>query len=121
LSDTTVKDRRAHRRHEAELDVQGQAAGQGLVVRMVTRNLSAGGVYCTSSHDFREMTRLAVRLMLPPSEEAEPEPVDVEAVVVRRRELAAASGAARYEYALFFHKVAPGARERIERFLSFQE
>jgi hypothetical protein len=120
LTDTTVKDRRADPRQEAELDVQGTAPDGTLVVRMVTRNLSAGGVYCTSSHDFSEMTRLAVRLMLPQRGRGEPEPVDVEAVVVRRRELPGAAGVARYEYALFFHKVDPPARERIQRFLSFQ-
>jgi len=120
LTDTTVKDRRIHQRHEAEVDVQGTAADGAHVVRMVTRNLSVGGVYCTSTHDFREMTQLAVRLMIPARESGRPEPVDVGAVVVRRRELVGAAGAPRYEFALFFHKVDPVARERIAWFLSSQ-
>ena len=54
-------ERRAHPRHAAELSVHASAEEGGVVARMVTRDLSMGGVYCTSKADFPEMTRLAVR------------------------------------------------------------
>lgn len=84
---------------------------------MVASNLSLGGLYCTSNDDFPEMTRLAVRLMLP-SKNGNTEQVDVQAVVVRRSELQASTGNPRYELALFFTDMGNRARECLARFLS---
>ena len=81
-------ERRAHQRVETTVQVQGTPEEGGVVARMVASNLSLGGLYCTSSTDFPEMTRLAVRLLLPAGDDEarEPAPVEVEAVVVRRDE-----------------------------------
>ena len=94
MSKPGEKERRAHPRHEATLDLQGTPGDGGVVCRMVARNLSLGGLYCTSSTDFPEMTRLAVRLQLPRKgvSDAGTEPVELEAVVVRREELTASTG-----------------------------
>jgi hypothetical protein len=117
-----VKDRREHGRHEATFDLQGAPAQGGSLARMVARNLSLGGLYCTSAADFPEMTRLAVRLMLPADGAASAtEPVDLEAVVVRRQERASVSGSPRYELALYFVRLETAARSRIERFLAGRE
>lgn len=112
-------ERRAHQRVDTTLEVQGTPEDGGVVARMVASNLSAGGLYCTSTADFPEMTRLAVRLMLPggDGEQAAPQPVDVEAVVVRREELPSANGDHRYRLALFFTKVDDGARKRLAGFV----
>jgi len=87
---------------------------------MVASNLSVGGLYCTSPADFPEMTRLAVRLVLPSAEDHAPEaePVDVEAVVVRREERVAPSGEPQYELALFFTGMDDRTRGRLEAFCS---
>jgi hypothetical protein len=83
---------------------------------MVSTDLSLGGLQCSSSHDYPEMTRLAVRLQLPGASAIDP--IDIEAVVVRRREVPSASGAERFELALFFTAMEDDARERLARFLA---
>ena len=112
-------DRRAHQRVDTTLEVQGTPEEGGVVARMVASNLSAGGLYCTSTADFPEMTRLAVRLMLPGGGDKpdQTEPVDVEAVVVRREELTSTNGDSRYRFALFFTKVNDEARKRLAGFV----
>jgi hypothetical protein len=116
---TEVKERRAHPRHAAQVEVQGVPDEGGTVARMVTRDLSLGGLYCTSTADFPEMTRLAVRLMLPGPEgkRVGATPLEVEAVVVRREEREAANGHPRYDLALFFTGLSGPARERLRLFL----
>ena len=122
MNKTSVKERRAHERHWATVHLQGTPEDGGVVVRMIVRNLSMGGLYCTSSKDFAEMTRLAVRLMLPlkNGEGTETEPVDVEAIVVRLEKLPAATGKPRFELALFFPKLEGTPREQLRRFLDHQ-
>jgi len=111
---TDPRDRRAHPRHETSLELQGTSAEGQIVARMVASNLSVGGLYCTSTTDFPEMTRLAVRLML--ARNGSVNPVDAEAVVVRREEVASL-GAPRYELALFFTRIDAAARDEVARFL----
>jgi len=120
LSELSGRERRAHERHDTELDMQGKPGEGGVVARMVARNLSLGGLYCTSATDFPEMTRIAVRVMLPFTNgnvEPEIEPVDLEAVVVRREETNGSAGAPRFDLALFFTNVAPETHERLRRYL----
>jgi hypothetical protein len=88
---------------------------------MTASNLSLGGLQCTSASGFPEMTRLAVRMMLPArgSERGEEEPLDVEAVVVRCVEVNDSScGEARFRLALFFTGLDDSARERLSEFIS---
>lgn len=93
----------------------------GTVARMRASNLSLGGLYCTSTVDFPEMTRLAVRLMLPTGTptNAGLTPLDVEAVVVRRREIprGAATTDDRFELALFFPRLDDDQKRELARFL----
>ena len=83
---------------------------------MRARDLSLGGLYCTSSVDFPEMTRLAVTLMLPGSRGGT-EPLEMEAVVVRRQAVGASSSSPRFELGLFFVSVNDEQRARLTRFL----
>jgi len=113
-------ERRSHPRRDTELELQVTPEAGGVVARVVASNLSAGGLYCTSSADFAEMTRLAVRLMLPirRGSNGDTEPLDLEAVVVRRRELPAqTSGDVRYELALFFTAMEEHVRQQLEGYL----
>lgn len=112
------RERRAHPRHEASLELQGTSAKGDVVARMVASNLSIGGLYCTSTTDFPEMTRLAVRLLL--ARNGAVKPVDAEAVVVRREEVASL-GEPRYELALFFTSIDAAAREEVARFLEHHD
>jgi hypothetical protein len=117
-------ERRAHPRIPTEFQLQGSSEKGGVVARMVANNLSLAGLRCTSASDFPEMTRLAVRLLLPTNNgsENETEPVDLEAVVVRSQPLAPASGgSARFELGLFFTGVDDETRQRLASFIAAQK
>jgi hypothetical protein len=110
--DGSNQERRAHKRIFTRLLVQGSPEEGGTMAQMVASNISLGGVYCTSSADFPEMTRLAVRLVLPGESS-----VSAEAVVVRRRQLSIRRHSPRYELALFFTRLMPADRRRLKRYL----
>jgi PilZ domain len=113
VSKTTVE-RRTSPRKTRTFEVHGRADA-GELARMTARDLSLGGLYCTSSADFAEMTRLAVTLMLP---DGEAHPLDLQAVVVRRKEVhGAATGRPLFELALFFHALTDPQRTRLASFL----
>ena len=115
MTPTTVE-RRSHARFSHQFEIEGPQDGQGTHARMVASDLSIGGLHCSSSQDYPEMTRLAVRLLLPNGGRVET--LDIEAVVVRRMELASSSGAARFELGLFFTGLNDDARARLARFLA---
>ena len=115
MTPSTVE-RRSHARFPHQIEIEGPQDGQGTVARMVASDLSLGGLHCSSSRDYPEMTRLAVRLLLPDGKRVDT--IDVEAVVVRRVELPSASGAPRFELGLFFTGLTDHARSSLARFLS---
>lgn len=113
-------ERRVHTRHDRTFEVQGSNDSGSVTARMVASNLSLGGVYCTSDADFPEMTRVAVRMLLPgpPATGDASVVVDAEAVVVRRRELPSAlHNGARFELALFFTGITRAQREQLRSYL----
>ena len=113
------RDRRIYPRYSTNLEVQGTPHEGGVVARMVADNLSVGGLYCTSTVDFPEMTRLAVRLMLPVPQNGATVtvPVEFEAVVVRREKLSGCNGDTKYKLALFFTNVDTNAKDSLTRYL----
>ena len=115
MSPTTVE-RRSHARFPHRFEIEGPPDDQGTLARMVASDLSLGGLHCSSSRDYPEMTRLAVRMQLPRGSQVDT--VEVEAVVVHRLELPSSSGSPRFEIGLFFTGLTPQARERIASFLS---
>lgn len=116
VSKTTVERRTSPRKTRA-FEVHGRAEA-GELARMTASDLSLGGLYCTSSADFPEMTRLAVTLMLPDPRTGQQEPLDLQAVVVRRKEVnGSATGRSRFELALFFHALTDVQRSRLASFL----
>ena len=110
-------ERRQHERHTRTFSLTGLENNREVQARMVARDLSLSGLSCTSDICFDEMTRLALRLMLPIEESADPEVVDLEAVVVRHRPLVSTNGDPRYELALFFTGVQEEARDKLKRYL----
>lgn len=114
--DNSSTERRVHKRHDRTFVMEGALEHNGVVARMMASNLSAGGVYCTSNVDFPEMTRLGVRMMLGKDEEESP--LDLEAVVVRRKVLQSSTGNGnRFELALFFTKVDDLQKTRLNSFI----
>ena len=106
-------DRRAHERIDHTIEFEGLHSEHNAIARMVASNLSVGGVYCTSCTDFPEMSRLGVRMALPHNGNLE-----VEAVVVRRRELPSPSGGDdRYELALFFTSITEEQKAMLSSYL----
>ena len=116
-----LSDRRAHDRIDSRLVFEGIAGEPDTVARMVASNLSLGGVYCTSSSDFPEMTRLGVRIPLPSHgalEDAASRILEMEAVVVRRKQLPSPSGGEdRFELALFFTSISDAQKEMLSEYL----
>ena len=113
-----VAERRINPRVSAVFDIQGTPDAGGVVARMQGADLSLGGLRCTSTSDFPEMTQLAVRLLLPIEGNDQSELVDVKAVVVRREEISSATrDESRFELALFFTGLEADAKDRIARFL----
>jgi hypothetical protein len=113
-------ERRAHQRIETNVALHGAPDEGGVVARMTASNLSLGGLQCTSASGFPEMTRLAVRMMLPTpgSDDDETEPLDLEAVVVRCEEVNdSCCGNARFRLALFFTGLEDPARDRLAEFI----
>ena len=114
-------DRRAHDRIESQLVFEGYSGEQESVARMVASNLSMGGVYCTSSNDFPEMTRLGVRMALPPNGNPgarKAHSLEVEAVVVRRRSLPSPTGGdPRFELALYFTSISEEQKQMLSNYL----
>lgn len=112
----SYNDRRAAPRHDVELELQGSADDGAVVARMTVSNVSLGGLYCTSTQDFPEMTRLAVRMVLPHG--TTPTPMDVEAVVVRREVVVSPTGnGPRYHLALFFTRIDDGHKSVLADYL----
>ena len=114
-----VAERRANPRVSAIFDLHSAPSdGGGVVARMQAADLSLGGLRCTSNADYPEMTRLAVRLELPIDGNGECDPVDIDAVVVRRTEIPSLTQEApRYELALFFPQLNDDVKERLARYL----
>lgn len=108
----TESERRIHPRYARLLELHGAPSGGGTSARLLANNLSLGGAYCTSDHDFPEMTRLAVRL------EIQGGPLELPAVVVRHKKLSAAPDAPRFELALLFTMLTGAQRERLQGFLA---
>jgi hypothetical protein len=116
LAKPTIE-RRAHARFRKSVEIEGRSSHGDATAMMIASDLSLGGLYCTSTTRFPEMTRLSVRLNLP-GEGNNNGALELEAVVVREQKLDSASGNSRYELALFFTGMSDPQRERLARFLA---
>ena len=110
-------ERRAHARYQKSVKVVGKSPTGDATAMMIANDLSLGGLYCTSTTPFPEMTRLSVRLDLPGTDETDGH-LDLDAVVVREQKLESSTGNSRYELALFFVEMTDPQRERLARFLA---
>jgi hypothetical protein len=116
LAKPTVE-RRAHARFQKSVEIEGKSPQDDATAMMIASDLSLGGLYCTSTTRFPEMTRLSVRLNLPGDGDRNG-PLELDAVVVREQQLESSTGNSRYELALFFMGMTDLQRERLARFLA---
>lgn len=83
-----------------------------------TINISANGVYFTSTRYLEPLTKLGMRLLLPgESDDSELEALDVSGVVVRVEPEEADDSVEEYEIACFFTDTTPEFRERLGRYV----
>lgn len=110
-------ERRRNQRYPRNFALTGIDSSREVHTRMIARDLSLSGLSCTSDVCFDEMTRLALRLMLPLDPAAEPETIELEAVVVRHRPIPSNNGESRFELALFFTGIQADTRDKLRRYL----
>jgi len=116
-------ERRQHPRVDARLSmrVEGPPA-DGQIAHIVTesQNISASGVYCTSSHFLAPLSKVALTIVLPRFQGAgRQELVKCEGIVVRC-EPAAKRGDRRFELACAFSDLDAKRRELIQQFVTWR-
>jgi hypothetical protein len=112
---TLANDKRLHPRVSQKITVSAAHNGG---VDLETINLSAGGLFCTSSAWVSPMTRMALALNLPAVQGSGPTVVEGEAIVVRTEPSAPSSShQGGYRIALFFSRMEDGHRKTLQQFL----
>lgn len=84
-----------------------------------TKNVSAGGAYCRVDRHLPFMAKLKVALVLPIQEAGEtvPRRIRCEAIVVRSESQIVDNGQERHYVALYFERMKPSDRLRLERYV----
>lgn len=111
-------ERRLERRAPAEVRVSVCREPGGAWLAASSRNLSGSGAYLVLDEPLAVFERLLVRLTLPLSSESDGErdEIRLSALVVRRDEIEE-EGRTRHCHALYFDRVSPRDRERVNRFV----
>jgi hypothetical protein len=110
---SAAKEKRLHPRINERLTIRHAEPG-GPVLETI--NLSAGGMFCTSSEYIAPMTRMALQMRLPGSAAARP--IEGEAIVVRTEPSAqAAPPGGGYRIALYFSRLEEDDRKALQTFL----
>jgi len=115
---TPTKDKRRHPRVVRRLRIRSHHRNE---LELETIDLSAGGLSCASPVFLAPMTKVALSLVLPPTQNGSSEReqvVSAEAVVVRAEpaESVPSDGGA-YRVALFFSHMEEEDRRRLQKFL----
>jgi hypothetical protein len=107
------KENRLHPRISERLTVR-RAEPDGAALETI--NLSAGGMFCTSSEYIAPMTRMALQMRLPGSGAGRP--IEGEAIVVRTEPPApSAPPEGGYRIALYFSRLEEDDRKALQTFL----
>ena len=104
--------RRSHVRVPARVPIA--TVGQEQPIQIEAANISEGGAYCLSHAPVGVMTRIAVSIEIPDLD-GDPEPVQVDAVVVRCEPHLLYPG--KWNLALFFPELEESTREKIASFV----
>jgi len=107
------KEKRLHPRINERLTIR-RPQQDGAVLETI--NLSAGGMFCSSSEYIAPMTRMALEMRLPGQDESKP--IEGEAIVVRTEPPAAsAPPKGGYRIALYFSRLEDADRKALQTFL----
>lgn len=118
------RERRGHARADATLSMRvepGVAAAPQIVTE--TQNISASGVYCSSTQYLAPLSKVQLTIVLPklPSSRAAREMVKCEGIVVRCDETTARRSAERtFQLACMFSDLDTTRRSRIEEFVTWR-
>ena len=110
------QERRKAVRAPARLAMQIQLSGQD-AARVETINVSANGVYFTTSSYIPTLTKLGVTLVLPGEGDSGVREVTVEGIVVRTEPEQADPATASYDVACYFTGISDTDREHLESYI----
>jgi hypothetical protein len=111
-------DRRKHHRFFASLEVR-VLPGEGIPadLQLLTTNIALGGARCASNHPLKVGTRLKMTFTLVGVGLQKPQPIDVDAEVLRSSERSGTPAHRRHEIALTFTRLEGGDRRTLESWL----
>lgn len=113
------KEKRRHHRFMALLEVRilpGNDVPADL--KLTTIDVAVGGARCAANRPLTQDARLQMTLTLVGGDLRQPEPIDLEAMVLRSHERPGAPEARRYEVALEFTRIDPQDRKRLVSYLN---
>lgn len=121
---TRRRERRRSTRVDAKLSMRVEGAHEGGPAQIVTesQNISASGIYCTSSHFLPPLSKVMLTIVLPkmPGQKRGQELIKTEGIVVRCDATPGRKPEARYQLACMFADIDPERRERIEEFVAWR-
>lgn len=121
---TRRRERRRSTRVDAKLSMRVEGAHEGGPAQIVTesQNISASGIYCTSSHFLPPLSKVMLTIVLPkmPGQKRGQELIKTEGIVVRCDATPGRKPEARYQLACMFAEIDPERRERIEEFVAWR-
>lgn len=121
---TRRRERRRSTRVDAKLSMRVEGAHEGGPAQIVTesQNISASGIYCTSSHFLPPLSKVMLTIVLPkmPGQKRGQELIKTEGIVVRCDATPGRKPEARYQLACMFADIDPERRERIEEFVTWR-
>jgi hypothetical protein len=116
-------ERRRKPRADARLSMRVEGAHEGRSAQVVTesQNISASGVYCTSSHFMAPLSKVALTIVLPrlPGRSGAQELIKCEGIVVRC-DPSARRGSKNFELACMFSDLDATRRALIEEFVTWR-
>ncbi|MBK7368374.1 MAG: PilZ domain-containing protein [Candidatus Eisenbacteria bacterium] len=102
--------------------VEGAHEGGPAQIVTESQNISASGIYCTSSHFLPPLSKVMLTIVLPkmPGQKRGQELIKTEGIVVRCDATPGRKPEARYQLACMFADIDPERRERIEEFVAWR-
>jgi c-di-GMP-binding flagellar brake protein YcgR len=117
----TTSERRRAVRAPAKLAMQIKLGGEGALeaggASAETINVSANGVYFSTSKSIPPLTKLQITLMLPEASSGDPKEVVCDGVVVRSEPEDTGSKAGSFEIACYFTSISARDREDLEAYI----
>ncbi|MFN8588569.1 MAG: PilZ domain-containing protein [Candidatus Eisenbacteria bacterium] len=121
---TRRRERRRSTRVDARLSMRVEGAHEGGPAQIVTesQNISASGIYCTSSHFLPPLSKVMLTIVLPkmPGVKRGQELIKTEGIVVRCDAAPGRKADSRYQLACMFADLDADRRERIEEFVTWR-